>query len=70
METGYEAGRKTSAAMDIFTAVQSYITKIVAQGDVTSQGAAKMKILLLDRDTVGGHATILESMALMFYRSP
>ncbi|KXS95569.1 hypothetical protein AC579_5763 [Pseudocercospora musae] len=38
--------------MDIFQATQSYITKIVAQGDVSSQGAAKMKILLLDRDTV------------------
>ncbi|KXT03470.1 hypothetical protein AC578_1566 [Pseudocercospora eumusae] len=40
--------------MDIFHATQSYITKIVAQGQghVSSQGAAKMKILLLDRDTV------------------
>jgi hypothetical protein len=44
--------------MDIVQSVQGYITKIVSQGEnVTSgsagAGAAKMKILLLDQDTVG-----------------
>ncbi|KAF2170810.1 hypothetical protein M409DRAFT_51065 [Zasmidium cellare ATCC 36951] len=39
--------------MDIFQSVQGYITKIVSQGENASgQGAANMKILLLDRDTV------------------
>lgn len=40
--------------MDIFQSVQGYITKIVSQGEgAANAGAAKMKILLLDRDTVG-----------------
>lgn len=42
--------------MDIFQSVQGYITKIVSQGEnaaSTEAGAAKMKILLLDKDTVG-----------------
>jgi vacuolar protein sorting-associated protein 45 len=41
--------------MDIFQSVSGYITKMVSTGDSTttsSAGAAKMKILLLDRDTV------------------
>lgn len=38
--------------MDVFQSVQGYINKMVSQGDTTSGGAAKMKILLLDRDTV------------------
>lgn len=39
--------------MDIFQSVSGYITKMVSTGDsTTSSGAAKMKILLLDRDTV------------------
>jgi hypothetical protein len=40
--------------MDIAQAVSGYITKMVSVGDSTSgtQGA-KMKVLLLDRDTVG-----------------
>lgn len=40
--------------MDIFQSVQGYINKIVSQGETASSnnGAAKMKILLLDKDTV------------------
>jgi len=39
--------------MDIFQSVSGYINKMVSTGDsTTSSGAAKMKILLLDRDTV------------------
>ncbi|EMF12121.1 vacuolar protein sorting-associated protein VpsB [Sphaerulina musiva SO2202] len=38
--------------MDIFQSVQGYINKMVSQGDTTNGGAAKMKILLLDKDTV------------------
>ncbi|KAK3074415.1 vacuolar protein sorting-associated protein 45 [Teratosphaeriaceae sp. CCFEE 6253] len=40
--------------MDVFHSVALYITKIVSTGDLaaTSGGAAKMKILLMDRDTV------------------
>lgn len=40
--------------MDIFQSVQGYITKIVSQGEnAANTGNAKMKILLLDKDTVG-----------------
>ena len=41
--------------MDVFQSVSGYITKMVSTGDSTStsnSAAAKMKILLLDRDTV------------------
>ncbi|KAK1006525.1 vacuolar protein sorting-associated protein 45 [Friedmanniomyces endolithicus] len=39
--------------MDIFQSVSGYINKMVSTGDsTTSSGAAKMKIFLLDRDTV------------------
>ncbi|KAK4540916.1 hypothetical protein LTR36_008424 [Oleoguttula mirabilis] len=39
--------------MDIFQTVSGYVTKMVSAGDSTaSGGAAKMKVLLLDRDTV------------------
>ena len=39
--------------MDISQTVSGYITKMVSAGDnTTSGGAAKMKVLLLDRDTV------------------
>jgi hypothetical protein len=43
--------------MDVVQSVQGYITKIVSQGENVSSGsasagAAKMKILLLDQDTV------------------
>lgn len=41
--------------MDIVQAVSGYITKMVSAGDSAAAGtsAAKMKILLLDNDTVG-----------------
>jgi vacuolar protein sorting-associated protein 45 len=41
--------------MDIVQAVSGYITKMVAVGDSATAGAsaAKMKILLLDNETVG-----------------
>lgn len=41
--------------MDVFQSVQGYVTKIITQGESTATsdgGAAKMKILLLDKDTV------------------
>jgi vacuolar protein sorting-associated protein 45 len=39
--------------MDIFQTVSGYITKMVSAGDgAQASGAAKMKILLLDTDTV------------------
>ncbi|CAK4018219.1 Vacuolar sorting-associated 45 [Lecanosticta acicola] len=39
--------------MDIFQSVQGYISRIVSQGEnAANAGAAKMKILLLDGDTV------------------
>jgi len=42
------------AAMDIVQAVSGYITKMVSAGDSASgTQAAKMKILLLDSETVG-----------------
>lgn len=42
-------------AMDIVQAVSGYITKMVSAGDSAAAGtsAAKMKILLLDNETVG-----------------
>lgn len=41
--------------MDIAQAVSGYITKMVSVGDSAAAGtsAAKMKILLLDNETVG-----------------
>jgi len=38
--------------MDVVQAVSGYIAKMVSAGDSTA-GAAKMKILLLDSETVG-----------------
>lgn len=39
--------------MDIFQTVSGYITKMVSAGDAAqSQAAAKMKVLLLDNETV------------------
>ena len=38
--------------MDIFQTVSGYITKMVSVGDEGTGSSAKMKILLLDRDTV------------------
>lgn len=41
--------------MDVIQAVSGYITKMVSAGDnaATGTSAAKMKILLLDNETVG-----------------
>lgn len=41
--------------MDVIQAVSGYITKMVSVGDnaATGTSAAKMKILLLDNETVG-----------------
>ena len=39
--------------MDIVQAVSGYVTKMVSTGDSASGSPAKMKILLLDTDTVG-----------------
>lgn len=43
------------ALMDVIQAVSGYITKMVSAGDSAATGtsAAKMKILLLDNETVG-----------------
>ena len=39
--------------MDIFQSVRGYVSKMISVGEgATGGGAAKMKILLLDRDTV------------------
>jgi hypothetical protein len=48
-------GDKRHATMDIIQAVSGYITKMVSVGDnaATGTSAAKMKILLLDNETVG-----------------
>jgi tRNA uridine 5-carboxymethylaminomethyl modification enzyme len=40
--------------MDVVQAISGYVTKMVSAGDSASGGAAaKMKILLLDSETVG-----------------
>jgi hypothetical protein len=42
--------------MDAFQAVSGYVTKMVSTGDsAAGANAAKMKILLLDNDTVSNH---------------
>ena len=38
--------------MDVVSAVSGYISKMVSNGDVTGSASAKMKILLLDNETV------------------
>lgn len=51
--------------MDIVQAVSGYITKMVSVGDSAAAGtsAAKMKILLLDNETVGLSAPPREQQA-------
>jgi hypothetical protein len=39
--------------MDVAVAVSGYVSKIVALGDGAAGSSAKMKILLLDSETVG-----------------
>jgi hypothetical protein len=41
------------SVMDIVQAVSGYVTKMVSTGDSATGSPAKMKILLLDSDTVG-----------------
>ena len=51
--------------MDISQAVSGYITKMVSTGDaVQSQAAAKMKILLLDNETVCSFTTFISHSKL------
>jgi len=51
--------------MDISQAVSGYITKMVSTGDAAqSQAAAKMKILLLDNETVRGAVVIVSCSKL------
>lgn len=38
--------------MDVVAAVSGYITKMVTVGDSSSSSSSKMKILLLDSETV------------------
>lgn len=38
--------------MDVVAAVSTYITKMVTAGDSSSSASSKMKILLLDSETV------------------
>jgi tRNA uridine 5-carboxymethylaminomethyl modification enzyme len=48
--------------MDVSQAVTGYLTKMISVGDSTSgTQSAKMKILLLDRDTVRPHPAIAPS---------
>ena len=53
--------------MDVVQAVSGYISKMVSAGDSLSAGAtsAKMKILLLDRDTVPIVSTAITQSALL-----
>ena len=39
--------------MDVVAAVSGYITKMVTAGDSSGSSSTKMKILLLDSETVG-----------------
>jgi vacuolar protein sorting-associated protein 45 len=51
--------------MDISQAVSGYITKMVSTGDaVQSQAASKMKILLLDNETVCSLTTFISHSRL------
>ena len=52
--------------MDVVQAVSGYVTKMVSAGDNTAGGpSAKMKILLLDRDTVPIVSTAITQSALL-----
>ncbi|KAL9003293.1 MAG: hypothetical protein Q9188_003830 [Gyalolechia gomerana] len=50
--------------MDVVSAVSGYISKVALAGDTTS-GSAKMKILLLDRETVPIVSTAITQSALL-----
>jgi vacuolar protein sorting-associated protein 45 len=52
--------------MDVFQAISGYITKMVSSGDdLTSGTSAKMKILLLDRETVSIVSTATTQSSLL-----
>lgn len=52
--------------MDAFQAVSGYVTKMVSTGDgATGANAAKMKILLLDNDTVSVVSSATTQSALL-----
>ncbi|KAF2430437.1 vacuolar protein sorting-associated protein VpsB [Tothia fuscella] len=51
--------------MDVVTAVTGYISRMVSVGDSTSGGVAKMKILLLDSETVAIMSTATTQSALL-----
>ncbi|KAG9677402.1 hypothetical protein KCU76_g15754, partial [Aureobasidium melanogenum] len=52
--------------MDAFQAVSGYVTKMVSTGDgATASNAAKMKILLLDNDTVSVVSSATTQSALL-----
>jgi vacuolar protein sorting-associated protein 45 len=51
--------------MDVAQAVSGYITKMVSPGDTSSGPSAKMKVLLLDRDTVPIVSTAITQSSLL-----
>ncbi|KAI7265628.1 Sec1-like protein [Hortaea werneckii] len=52
--------------MDVFQSVSGYVTKMVSAGDsATTGGAAKMKVLLLDQDTVSIVSSATTQSALL-----
>src|SRR3569833_1833328 len=54
--------------MDIVQAVSGYVSKMVSTGDNPTGGtSAKMKILLLDRDTVPIVSTAITQTTLLCY---
>jgi len=60
------AGASTTVAMDVVQSVSGYISKMVSAGDNASgTPSAKMKILLLDRDTVSIVSTAITQSALL-----
>jgi vacuolar protein sorting-associated protein 45 len=64
---GYSPCRPVKTfAMDVVQAVSGYVTRMVSAGDGTAaNAAAKMKILLLDRDTVPIISTAITQSALL-----
>lgn len=57
--------------MDVVSAISGYISKMVSAGDTTTGSSSKMKILLLDSETVRvleSNLFDLELMMLGIYR--
>lgn len=49
--------------MDVVAAVSGYISKMVSAGDSSTSGSSsKMKILLLDSETVGLHPSSRQAL--------